>query len=113
MSTQSVTTDESGAIACRLPGREFAQRKDAITNELFRHATAIEEQPDGFLFRFPGFEPWAGRIVAFVAEERQCCPFFRFDIGIEPNDGAVTLALSGSSEIKAFVLDELGLAEPG
>ncbi len=100
-------------IACKLIGREFTQRKDAITHELFRHTEEITELADGFAFRFPAFNPWAARILAFLAEERQCCPFFRFELIVEPDDGPVVLRLRGSEDVQAFVLSELGIAYHG
>lgn len=96
-------------IACKLLGREFTQRKEAITHELFRHTEEITELDNGFAFRFSAFDPWAERILAFIAEERRCCPFFQFELIVEPDDGPVSLHLRGSDEVKAFVLGELGV----
>lgn len=99
---------ETGTVACKLMGQEFRQRKDEITNALFRHAEEIHELEDGFAFRFAGFEPWATRIMEFISAERECCPFFRFELIVEPDGGPVWLRLGGSEEVKAFVLGELG-----
>lgn len=96
-------------VACKLLGQEFMRRKDAITNALFRHAEQIEELADGFAFRFAGFDPSAGRIMEFITAERECCPFFRFELIVEPDDGPVWLRLRGSDEVKTFVLGELGI----
>jgi hypothetical protein len=108
-SVAPTTPTAPAPIACKLIGREFTQRKEAITHELFRHTEEITELDDGFAFRFPAFDPWATRILAFIAEERQCCPFFRFELIVEPDDGQVLLRLRGSDEVKAFVLGELGI----
>lgn len=107
--TPPIAPNSPTTIACKLMDREFRQRKDAITHELFRHAVEITELDDGFAFRFPAFAPWAARILAFVAEERQCCPFFQFELIVAPDDGPVSLRLRGSEEVKAFVLGELGI----
>jgi hypothetical protein len=109
MTNTPVAPNASTTIACKLLGREFMQRKEAITYELFRHTEEIAELDDGFAFRFPTFDPWAGRILAFIAEERQCCPFFRFELVVEPHGGPVSLHLRGSAEVKAFVLGDLGV----
>ncbi len=108
MSTDLFSTAEQPVVACRFVGHEFLQRKEDITRELFRHAEEIIELDDGFGFRFPGFKPWAGKILDFIAEERECCPFFMFELTVEPNDGPVWLRLRGSDEVKVFVMAELG-----
>lgn len=109
-----ITGDEGATsiIACKLLDREFMQRKTDISNALFKHVEEIEELDDGFGFRFAGFDPWAARIMEFIIAERECCSFFRFELIVEPNRGPVRLRLGGSDEVKAFVLDELGVAAP-
>ena len=94
-------------IACNLLRRDFAERKEAITRDLFAHADGIEELPDGYGFRFPVADPWAAKALDFIAAEKQCCPFFTFELAFEPNDGPLWLRLRGSAEIKAFVQSEL------
>ena len=58
---------------------------------------------DGYAFRFPGASQWAGRLLAFVEGERQCCPFFTFELAFEPNRGPIWLRVRGSEEIKGFI----------
>lgn len=113
MREMSIESTDPSVVACKLLGREFMQRKEDIGRELFRHADEISELGDGFAFRFPAFDPWAAKILEFITDERQCCPFFVFEITVEPNDGPVWLRLRGSEEVKAFVLSELGLDAPG
>ncbi len=99
-------TDEP-CLACNLIGSEFAERKEAFSRDLFAHADRGDELPDGFGFRFPAAEPWVARALDFIAVERQCCPFFTFELVFEPNDGPLWLRLRGSEAIKAFVVSEL------
>jgi predicted ester cyclase len=47
------------------------------------------------------------KVLEFVAAEKQCCPFFTFELAFEPDDGPLWLRLRGSAEIKAFVRSEL------
>jgi len=109
--TATSTSDET-CLACTLHGREFAERKDAIARELFAHATEVKELADGYAYKFEGFDSWAERILAFIAVEKECCPFFTFELALEPNDGPVWLRLRGSADIKAFVTAELGGIAP-
>jgi hypothetical protein len=107
-----MTDDEiqQAEIACKLLGREFAERKEAITHDLFTHAEQVEELSDGFAYQFPATDPWPAKVFEFVAAERLCCPFFTFEIIFEPNDGPLWLRLRGSEEIKAFIQTELAAA---
>ena len=103
---EAIAGDEI-CLACTLHGREFAERKDAIAGELFAHASEVKELADGYAYRFEGFDPWAERILAFIAIEKECCPFFTFELALEPYDGPVWLRLRGSAAIKEFVAVEL------
>lgn len=95
------------AIGCRLLGKDFVARKEKIARDLFRHAEHVDELSDGYRFQFPNDIIWATRALEFIAAERQCCPFFTFDLVFEPNDGPIWLHLRGSEEIKSFVKLEL------
>src|SRR4051812_1163244 len=82
---------ESPELACRLIGPELAARKANITEELLAHVEETVERENAFSFRLPASEPWPQRVFEFVAAERQCCPFFTFDVRFEPNDGPLWL----------------------
>lgn len=99
-------------VGCNLVGREFADRKAAIARDLFSHAELTEELPDGFAYRFPAGDPWPPKALEFIAAERQCCPFFTFELRFEPNDGPLWLRLRGSAEIKEFIRAELDGLSP-
>lgn len=103
--------EEENPIACRLSARDLAERREEVTRQLFAHVDAREELPDGFGFRFPAADPWAALALEFIQTERECCPFFRFEMIFMPNDGPFWLRLGGSAEAKAFILSELGLAD--
>jgi hypothetical protein len=101
---------QQAEIACKLLGREFAERKEAITRDLFAHAQRVDELSDGFAYQFPSGDPWPTKVLEFVATERQCCPFFTFEIVFEPNEGPLWLRLRGSEEAKEFIQSELAAA---
>ena len=90
------------AIACSLSDRELAIRLDELTRTLLADALDITELDDGYALRFEGSPPNAQRLTTFVLGERQCCPFFRFDLHFEPYAGPITLILGGDAAIKAF-----------
>ena len=98
---------ETQELACRLIGAELAERKATIATELLNHAEAITELPAGYELRFAGSEDWVECVFEFVRLERQCCPFIRFEVGLSPNDGPVSLRLLGNPEVKAFIASEI------
>jgi hypothetical protein len=101
---------QQAEIACKLLGREFAERKEAITRDLFAYAERVDELPDGFAYQFPSGDPWPAKVLEFVEAERQCCPFFTFEIVFESSNGPLWLRLRGSEEVKAFIQTELATA---
>ena len=67
----------------------------------------ITELPDGLAFRFPPGEYDA--VTEFVGRERLCCPFLTFTLEVAPDQGPLTLTLTGAEGVKDFIRAELGL----
>jgi hypothetical protein len=72
---------------------------------VFHTAQERVELADGYAFRFAADDYPA--LAAYVANERLCCPFFRFELVVEPRQGAVWLRLCGTSEVKAYLAERL------
>lgn len=102
-------TDEH-EIACLLSEREQAQRAETAHQDLFPGVLAVEELPDGYGYRFPAAEEWVTKVMAVVAAERECCPFFTFEVMFEPYGQALWLRFRGSRAIKDFVRSNFPLA---
>ncbi len=92
-------------LACSLSGEDFVARQQVVS-PLMASYQQIHELEDGYAFQFPGESEWMQRLVTFVAEERECCPFFTFELRYEPNKGPIWLRLRGSAEIKALLRDQ-------
>jgi hypothetical protein len=90
-------------IACLLNDEEQRERKQHLQQELFSHVTETTELEDGFAYRFPGDRDVVDQLIDFVLFERECCPFFTFDLGFEPEHGPVTLSLRGPEGVKEFL----------
>ena len=90
------------ALACLLTGEDLKARGEVVQS-LMASYQQLHELEDGYAFQFPGAPEWIQRVVSFVAEERQCCPFFTFELQFEPNLGPIWLRLRGSAEIKALL----------
>jgi hypothetical protein len=92
-------------LACSLTGEDLAARGEVV-QPLMASYQKLQELEDGYAFQFPGEPAWIQRLVEFIAEERQCCPFFTFELQFEPDLGPIWLRLRGSAEIKALLHDQ-------
>ena len=96
---------EAVALACLLTGKDLAARSEVV-RPLMASYQKLQELEDGYALQFPGESEWIQRVVTFIAEERECCPFFTFELHYEPNLGPIWLRLRGSAEIKALLRDQ-------
>lgn len=92
-------------LACSLTGAELAARGQVVS-PLMTSYQQMQELEDGYAFQYPGSSEWIQTLVTFVSEERECCPFFTFELQFEPNKGPIWLRLRGSAEIKALLRDQ-------
>jgi hypothetical protein len=88
-------------IVCTLTPAAIAARQAALLPGLVRRAESREDTADGIRLRFPSDALSA--IAATVDAERQCCRFLRFDITVEPGDGAIWLVLTGPPGTREFL----------
>jgi hypothetical protein len=107
---QAARTTASG-FACNIngiPSQERARYGQLV--EALRHA--IEERrelPDGCAFQLDTRQISTAQVVAWVELERQCCPFFGFEVRWDRLNGAAWLHLTGPEGVKDFILEEFGL----
>ena len=90
-------------VACLLSDHEQTKRRDDIAHSLVGELEETRELPDGYALRFPGDEAQAARLLAFIAGERACCPFFTFALVFEPRQGPLWLHLRGPAGTKELV----------
>jgi hypothetical protein len=93
---------EALPVACSLTADEQARRGGEIAT-LFEERQEVRELPDGYALRFAGDDAQAARLLAFIAGERACCPFFTFALVFEPAQGPVWLQLRGPDGTKEVV----------
>ena len=98
-------------LVCRLTGPELAERKAALQKEVFSKVQRVEEVSDGYLFHFPDDNDLLFKIMDYMLAEKQCCPFFNYDLGIKANGAGATLKVSGTPEAKETLKALLGKAE--
>ena len=93
-------------IACGLSDLEQRQRREELSRQLFSGCQRTDELDDGYEFVFPGGAEWAEKLVRFVASERECCPFFGFEMIFESGQGPISLRVRGPEGTKEFVRAE-------
>lgn len=96
---------EEQPIVCDLTVFSTTERKQiaAAVPGMFEAVQKTQELPDGYAFQFPN-EPGMFKALAnFVEHERQCCPFYRFTLKVEPNGGPFWLQMTGGEGVKEFM----------
>jgi len=106
----NVTQKQETTFACDM----FALTPDerthhaAASEALFADVQEIRESANGYTFRLPQESATLPRVADFITYERLCCPFFAFNVEVEPQGGPIWVGLSGDEGVKGFII-----AEPG
>jgi hypothetical protein len=108
---QEPTATKVSGLTCNIngiPPHERARYRHLV--EALRHAIQERrELPDGYAFQMDTNQIGTDQLAEWIELERQCCPFFEFEIRWTRQNGAVWLHLSGPDGVKEFILDEFGL----
>lgn len=72
-------------------------------------ATETRDEDDALTFVLPASA--YDDITRFVRSERLCCPFLEFSVEISPQQGPISLKISGPPGAAAFLRAELGIIE--
>lgn len=103
-------------IACRLSRDEKVEWTERAVMPVLEGLTEIRELEDGFAFRFSQDEDWKEKLQVltdWIGGERECCPFFRFEVVLEAEKGPLWLHLRGRPGVKDYIAGGLGLEVPG
>jgi hypothetical protein len=98
-------------FACNMLALNADERKRhlAVAKQL-RAATKEErELSDGYALRFSSDQSTILLASEFIARERLCCPFFTFEMVIEPENGPLWVRLRGAEGVKEFIKIEFGI----
>jgi hypothetical protein len=90
-------------VACTLSPAALKARKANLLNALLRRADERRELPNGFSLTFAAEGDILSEIARTVDAERQCCRFLRFAVAVEPDDGPITLDLTGPAGAREFL----------
>jgi len=88
---------------------EGRKRHKVVSEQMRAAVKEAQDLPDGYAFRFTA-EPATILLVSeFITREHLCCPFFRFELIVEQEDGPLWLRLRGREGVKEFIRAELGI----
>ena len=89
-------------LSCSLNSSELGERADLFAG-LASEADTVEELDDGLALVFQSSDAVAARLFDLVLAERRCCPFFRFELVFEADQGPVRLHLRGPAGTKTLL----------
>lgn len=103
-------TEKESPFACDMSAIAADQRNAHIETigKLFRTVESIRELSNGYAFRLPNNQEALLITAEFISLERQCCPFFGFELELEREGGPAWLSLTGREGVKPFIMAEIG-----
>jgi hypothetical protein len=104
---QTISDSEPEALTCNMtaiPAANRAAHQEIALNLMFRLSQSTEELADGYAFQFTAGE--YELLTQYIANERLCCPFFKFELEILPQRGPIWLRVRGDETVKTFLATE-------
>jgi len=92
-------------LACNVYAIPQEQRSvhKASSDRVFASVQEVRELPTGYALRLPNETDMLQTVIDFISSERLCCPFFRFELKIEPEQGPVWFHVTGTTDVKSFL----------
>ena len=90
-------------IACNLTAPELQERRSTVLQKVRRGVMEVNEIEDGYSYTFPSASEWLNEVADLIDLERQCCPFLQFRITVAPNDGPLSIEMTGPEGTKDFL----------
>jgi hypothetical protein len=84
------------------------QREAHILNtiQLMKRIENIQDVEQGYEFTFPNETELIFKVAEFIANERLCCPFLNFVLGVNANHEQISLSLTGPLGTQEFLRAE-------
>ena len=98
-------------LACTLSAAELRERGEDVVAPLFARAQRMQETPDGYCFAFPAEAEGVRDLLEFILSERDCCPFFTFELNFPSPHELVWLTLRGGESVKEFLAGSFATLE--
>ena len=98
-------------VTCTLSQPDLARRRAGLFAELARRRQEARWLSEGVALRYSSEQGTLALLGEFIQLERQCCPFLRFQLTVEPGGGPIWLELTGPAGTREFLAHEVG--DPG
>ena len=99
------TTQSEVIIACD-PNSIAAEQRERwlhVATQMYAAVQEVQELPDGYAFRLPSRSEMLLVVAEVLNYDRLCCPFIRYTLEIEPNEGPYWLRFTGGEGVKEFL----------
>lgn len=90
-------------VACTLASAERGERQGFLDRRLSENVAEVRELPDGYALRCAAEPPVVAGLLEVIFAERECCPFFTFELVFEPDRGPLWLRLRGPEGTKEVI----------
>jgi len=90
-------------VACSLSAPELREREAGLLANVSVQILERVEIDEGLRLRFAVSSALIADLAELIALERQCCPFLRFALAVEPVGGPLWPELSGHPGTRAFL----------
>jgi hypothetical protein len=101
--SKASNTISDTALVCKLSPDAKLERVEKLRETVFKGYEKMNELPDAIELVYSDGKKYAPLLVEFINSERDCCPFFTFNIKFEPNSEKVSLTVGGSAKIKEMI----------
>ena len=95
-------------IACNLTDSDFQELRAGVLKTVADGVVETKDLEDGYAYRFPSDVSWLATLAQLITVERECCPFLRFNLRLEPAEGPIWLELTGPPGTKDFLNSVFG-----
>ena len=82
-------------VACSLDADALGCRQSDLRSGVLAEAESVERLADGYRWHFRHAADLFARLGPLIDAERACCRFLRFAIEAAPDQGTVTLEITG------------------
>ncbi len=87
-------------IACSLTDSQRQERRRDVLQKARRVVVDVRELENGYAYSFPANGECLTELAQLISFERQCCPFLRFCLTVEPDNGPIWLERLGQRELR-------------
>lgn len=94
---------DTASLTCKLTNAEQAAREEKLRATVFSKYEKINETDDALELIYADGKQYAPILLDFIITERECCPFFTFNMKFEPNSNKVSLIIGGSPKMKEML----------